>query len=126
MKIRIGFVSNSSSSSFILPIKDVDDKITIEFSFEDIKKFINYSSESGIDIIITNEHELESYIIDTYGYNGETLTYTLEYNGEWLQLKYNEMLNYINNGRHLLVGYIDHNDQTKMEIISRFGGKVDM
>ena len=33
-KTRLGFVSNSSSSSFIVPIKDKKQKFTIEYDVE--------------------------------------------------------------------------------------------
>lgn len=59
MKIRSGFVSNSSTSSFIVALKDAKDakiKITIEVDLNKYK-----------DSYIENEEELLEYYKDYYG-----------------------------------------------------------
>jgi len=60
MKIRNGFVSNSSSSSFI--VASSSDKINQEFDLT-----IRISLENYIQTIINNEKDLNSYFKENYG-----------------------------------------------------------
>lgn len=59
MKTRTGFISNSSSSSFIVGLKNGQTKITISIEV-DLKK---YSTKT-----IKTKEELDEYFIDQYGY----------------------------------------------------------
>lgn len=122
-KIRSGFVSNSSSSSFILPVSgDITDKFAITITLNDLKRMLSFG-ESGIDALISNKQELDSYIVDQYGWRDQSLEQVLE--SEYIKEKYDELLAIINSGISVLVGDIDHSDSAMEDFIKHAGGKVE-
>lgn len=92
MKTRHGFVSNSSSSSFIVGVKNGETKITIPIEV-DLSK---YHSK-----IIKTKDELDDYFIDYYGY--KTLKELLENDNCVLEL-YNKSLDILNKGETVIAG----------------------
>lgn len=68
MKIRSSYVSNSSSSSFIVGVKDESKLVlsngeaSIEFSFEDFMCVLNYSSGLDSEINACSKQEVISNI----------------------------------------------------------------
>ena len=84
MKIRNGFVSNSSSSSFIVAVKDEESaktKIQIEV---DLSKYAS-------DTIKTIE-ELDSYVLDNYAGNEENISEFLESTEDYIKEEYAKMI----------------------------------
>lgn len=77
MKRRFGFVSNSSSSSFIVAVKDI--KNTGDYP-DFIFKLFNKMMDSFIEEKITTIEELNKYFIDLYGYGDiNTIEKLLDY-----------------------------------------------
>ena len=63
MKTRHGFVSNSSSSSFILPIKSSEDTIKIEIPVSELKSLIkDDEGESSVDYVLKSRKEIDNYL----------------------------------------------------------------
>lgn len=88
MKIRTNHVSNSSSSSFVIP-KPKDNKLNMCLEI-DVSDYINYT--------IKNEDELYLYFVEELGlYENEFLNE----NGYWNKY-YEEMLKEIQNGQTLI------------------------
>lgn len=112
MKIRTDFVTNSSSSSFIIAVKDV----VKEPDFENIpawaKKLIkNYfvmitrSDSSDRDIIYTVE-ELEKYFYDNYGAGAEEIKKV-----SWMKGRFKEMKKAIESGYSVCDISVDYGDE---------------
>jgi len=91
MKIRLGFVSNSSSSSFILSAPN-DKPLTITINVE----------TAGIGSVIVTEEELQAYFVDEYDD---------EYAEDpYLKARYDEALEELHKGRKVLIGRVANDD----------------
>jgi hypothetical protein len=96
MKIRSGFVSNSSSSSFIISSKN--DKLTLTLTLQ---------ISEIVDKVIANKEELDEYFLYEYGYN-QTLEELLE--EEYYKEKYNVCMNALKEGGKLYFGDVSNED----------------
>jgi hypothetical protein len=101
MKTRQGFVSNSSSCSFVLAVdkSQKDEDIKVEISIEGC---INYR--------ITTEKELKNYFVDYYGWKEMTFEQLIEEEEEWIQERFNKMLEKIKAGKVLVAGQASNDD----------------
>ena len=97
MKIRNGFVSNSSSSSFIIAAKDEPLKVVMEVD-------LNSFSDK-----ITTKQELEYKIKSTYGWDKATLKEIFE-DDEWLEENYIKALEAIEAGKIIYWGSASYNE----------------
>lgn len=88
MKIRTGFISNSSSSSFIVANDHDDLKLTVEI---DISKYIKH-------ILMTKE-DLKKYMVKYWANSEEELN-------EYFKEIYLEMLKSIENGKIVYIGSV--------------------
>lgn len=93
MKTRSGFVSNSSSSSFIIACKERP-VVKIEI---DMAKLA--------DRIIKNEEDLNNFFVGEYCWGNETLKDVFHENPE-LEIRYVECLACINDGNTIYVGQV--------------------
>ncbi len=123
MKVRIGFVSNSSSSSFVLPF-DKGEKFTIKLTINDLKEAINQSEDSRVYAIVTTESELKEWIMEQYGGRNQSFEDLTKEEG-WVLDKYQELMEIIDKGKCVMFGSIDQNDQSIQSLIERVGGKVE-
>lgn len=106
MKIRNGFVSNSSSSSFIVAVKDEKHtkiKLTIEV---DLSK---YARRYGGPAVISTVEQLYKLFKEDYDYDAAESEQ--RYGGEFWKEKYNKAKTAIEAGKIVLFGrFADDND----------------
>jgi len=123
MKVRIGFVSNSSSSSFILPF-DKGEEFTIKLTIDDLKEVINQSEDSKVYATITTESELKEHIMEEYGGRDQSFEDLTKEDG-WVLDKYQECMELLDKGKCVMLGSLDQNDQSIQSLVERVGGKVE-
>lgn len=87
MRYRNGFVSNSSSSSFIISKKDEGP----------LKIMVEMDLSNCIDLQIKTKEELDAYILDEYSWEGDSLSEIFKEN-PWAEEQYNNMLKVLENG----------------------------
>ena len=105
MKIRKGFVSNSSSSSFILATKTEKTKPKIEIELD----LANLS-----DVIISTKKELDDYYLNEHRYgNTNTLTKIFEEN-EYLKDDYADCIAKLMDGYTLFLGSVGSEDENPL------------
>jgi hypothetical protein len=124
MKIRSGFVSNSSSSSFVLPVKDVKEKIIISIDVEDLKKIFNSSDESGIYGIVKNEAGLKTFLLDQYGGRNQSWEEAVE-DDDWIQEKYDKYVDELKGGKTLVFGCVGYSETLAYEILKGMGATIE-
>ena len=117
MKIRLGHVTNSSSSSFVIAYRtlpEIDEDTLNKYPFlnnygrliENILFAEDHLDTTAGEVCFTKE-DLDEYIIDNYGWRNSTLEEILE-GEDYLTDLYNDALKYLEKGFNILckqVGY---------------------
>lgn len=111
MKTRLGFVSNSSSSSFIVKaqLEEGQDKITVSLPLE----FFG-------DDIISTEKGLENFYKEAYCYGKGSFQEQLEMEERWEE--YQENLEYIQQGGVIMEKSCEYGEVDSFEDLVRAAG----
>jgi len=107
MKIRNGFVSNSSSSSFIIAGKKAP-RMTIDV---DISSLVEYT--------INNKVELDEYFIDQYCY--ESIE-EMKSEDKWVSDNYDNCLKELDKGNTIYAGEVSSDDDDQYSSLIYYGG----
>lgn len=135
MKVRLDFVTNSSSSSYLIAFKDsniFDEETLNKYPFlklfsNIIETIMNMESEEDTTAayVYETKEDYEQYLLDNYGYTKTRTIKDLIEGDSYVRNRYEKAVEYLSKGYKIAEKDIDYNDVSLIQIIKALANDND-